>query len=272
VRSVGGRLLTVRIPVTASGYRARPAQLYLPPRVVADPHARVPLLELFHGTPGSPTDWLTRGHLLRTLDAFAAAHGGTAPITVLPDINGTRWADTACVRSPAGRVEHYLAVDVPDWVASRYPVTPQGRTWTVAGISEGGTCSAMLGLRYSSTFGVLGDFSGRARPSLKPSHDPATAIRVLFGGSRQAYNRHDPPWLLRHHRYPRLSGWFSYGDHERVVGAEEQWVATLARKAGMTVHSEQVPGGHTWATWSAVLPRFLTWMWARIHSPQPAAR
>ena len=43
---------------------------------------------LLHGTPGDPTDWTDGGLAPATADAWAAEHGGAAPVLVMPDING----------------------------------------------------------------------------------------------------------------------------------------------------------------------------------------
>lgn len=56
---------------------------------------------LLHGTPGTPQDWIDGGQAAATADAYAAAHGGRAPILVMPDINGSIDADTECVDSPS---------------------------------------------------------------------------------------------------------------------------------------------------------------------------
>src|SRR6478609_1181133 len=92
-----GQLITRVIPGRSSGFPARAALVYLPPVLRQAPQTRLPVLLLLHGTPGGPGDWVQGGGLARTMDAFAAVHGGRAPLVVMPDINGARGADTECV-------------------------------------------------------------------------------------------------------------------------------------------------------------------------------
>ena len=86
--------------------------MYLPPAWFAHPRPALPVLELLHGTPGSPNDW-TRGASIDVLvDRWAARHGGRAPIVIMPDVNGGFLADTECADGVAGNAETYLVVDV----------------------------------------------------------------------------------------------------------------------------------------------------------------
>jgi S-formylglutathione hydrolase FrmB len=257
-------LLRVAIPGSISGFAGRYADVYLPPAALRPHPPRLPLLELLHGTPGSPSDWTGKGGLEQTLNMLASRESGAAPITVIPDINGAEKGDSECVRAGTADVEEYLVSDVPDWIAAHYPVSPNHRRWSIAGISEGGTCALMLALRHSQDFPLFGDLSGLARPTVGETDDPALTISSLFRGSRAEYNRHDPLWLLRHGSFRGMSGWFFYGARERVVGAAVRQVARLSHSAGIDTRTVVLPGGHAWPTWSAALQRFLPWLWPRL--------
>jgi S-formylglutathione hydrolase FrmB len=259
----GGRVVTRSIPGGSSGFRARPAIIWLPPALATQPTWRPPVLELLHGTPGAPTNWVDLGAARTTLNAFAAAHGGRAPIVVMPDINGTARGDTECTRTPyGGNVEQYLAVDLPRWVETHYRVS--SARWAVAGVSEGGTCSAMLALRNRSRFAVFGDLSGLARPTVGHTDDSTTTIRILFRGSRSAYDRHDPLWLLDHSRYPTLSGWIEYGADDAAVRSASTRLAAAAHTAGIDVRETAAAGRHSWSVWRPALAAMLPWLWRRI--------
>lgn len=262
-RTSGGRLVTRTIPGGGSGFRARPAVIWLPPALRTQRAWRPPVLELLHGTPGAPTNWVELGGARATLDAFAAAHGGRAPIVVMPDINGSVRGDSECIRTPSGdRVEQYLTVDLPRWVRAHYRTS--GRRWAIAGVSEGGTCSAMLALRHPSQYAAFGDLSGLGRPTVGDVDDSATTMRILFGGSRAAYDRHDPFWLLAHHRYPTLSGWVEYGADDVAVRSASTRLAAAARTAGAGVHETVAAGRHSWSVWRPALGAMLPWLWWRV--------
>ena len=257
------RVHRVRIPGGPSRFAARPALVYLPPD--ARPGARLPVLELLHGLPGQPSDWVTRGDLQPTLDAFARAHGGRAPIVVLPDINGAQRVDTECVRTPAGAdVERYLTGVVPRWITAHLPATRDHRRWASAGLSEGGTCAITLALRHRREFAAFADLSGLARPTVSDRDDPRRTVRVLFGGSTTAYDRHDPLWLLSHRRYPGLSGWLACGALDRSVRLDQDALAGLARRARITITEDVLPGGHSWQVWRTELRRLLPWLWRLV--------
>ena len=262
--SMRGQLVTRTIPGSSSGFPARLAYVYLPPVLRRSPHSRLPVLMLLHGTPGGPGDWVQKGGLARTMDAFAAAHGGRAPLVVMPDINGGQAADTECVDGLAGNAETYLTRDVPDYLRAHLPVAPPGRRWAVAGLSEGATCSLMLGLRHSHLFSTGGFFSGLARPTVGRTDNPAATIAQLFGGSRSSYEHHDPLWLMRHGAYPSLAMWLECGTRDRRSGAVLAGVAAAARGAGISTVVRLTPGGHQWSVWSASLDQIMPWLWRRI--------
>lgn len=258
----GAVLKRVRIPAS-DGFVPRSAYLYLPPAAVRHPDRRLPVLELLHGTPGEPFDWVTRGLLVHTMDAFAAAHNGQAPIIVLPDLNGAERADSQCIRTATGLdTESYLTSDVVRWVRSRFPRTVGQEKWWVAGLSEGGVCSLMLALRHPHLYSAFGDFSGLVAP-LVDHLTPAASDRQLYRGSAQDKRQHEPLWLLAHHDYAGLRGWFECGTRDRHVLPQQDRVVAAARAAHLSVHVSFAPGSHRWTVWSAAFRSLLPWLWAR---------
>jgi S-formylglutathione hydrolase FrmB len=122
----------------------------------------------------------------------------------------------------------------------------------------------MLALRNPSRYGLFGDFSGLARPTVGPTDDPATTIRVLFHGSRAAFDQHDPLWLMRHHRYPTLAGWVAYGVGDAKAQADAARMLAAGRDATLPMHEDAAPGRHDWATWTAGFARMLPWLWSSL--------
>src|SRR6185295_17422183 len=93
-RSGHGAVVPLTIPGTASGFVAQPAQVYLPPAWSSPGQGPLPVVVMLQGTPGDPTDWVQQGRAQVTADAWAKAHGGVAPVLVMPDSNGTFTGDT----------------------------------------------------------------------------------------------------------------------------------------------------------------------------------
>lgn len=248
-----------QIPST-TGFRPRPALLYLPP-VLRD-HRREPLqvLELLHGTPGQPADWFIRGDLRATADAFAAQHHGVAPLIVLPDLNGAERADSECIRTATGvDVETYLTHDVISWVRTQYGSVVGGRLWWIAGLSEGGLCSAMLALRHPGLYAAFGDFSGLGRPIVE-HRTVAESNRQLYLNDPVAEREHDPQWLLTHKHYSDMRGFFECGATDRAVQKAQETLSVLAELAGLPVRVQQRPGRHSWTVWADSLRGLLQWL------------
>lgn len=258
-----GTVLSRVIPGGASGFTGRPAWIYLPPVLSLHPNTVLPVLELLHGTPGGPHDWLTEGHLAQAANAFAAQHGGAAPVIVMPDINGSKHADSECVTVAGADVEQYLTVQVPDYLRTHLPAERGQLRLTVAGLSEGGMCSAMLALRHPSEYPLFGDMSGLGRPTVGRTDDPALTVQDIFGGSAAAYDAHDPLWILARQKFPGLAGWFVCGQGDVHTCTAQKLLAPAARAAGVAVTTSVAAGKHDWQLWSTALPHFLAWMWGR---------
>ena len=159
-------------------------------------------------------------------------------------------------------VETYLVGTVRRYVLAHFPARVAAAQWAVGGLSEGGTCGTVLGLAHPSTYRTILDLSGLADPIYE--HDTiAQSLPVLFGGSRAEFDRHDPPWLLRHRDYRGVGAWFGCGTADSASRAAQDELAPLGRAAGLRVSVHTYPGGHAWSVWTAALREFLPWFWAR---------
>lgn len=268
-----GVVTTATIPGRTSEFAARPATVYVPPAWFARPREPFPVVMLLHGTPGTPQDWIDGGQAAATADAYAAAHGGRAPILVMPDINGSIDADTECVDSPLGRAETYLTVDVPAFVQEIFRTAAPGPGWAVAGLSEGGSCALMLALRHPTMFGTFGDYAGLAGPRAGDTNaDTTSAVAQLFGGSPAAFAAHEPVSMLAARRFPTLGGWFEVGDADTEPFAALPSLVPAARRAGITTCEVVVPGGgHTFDVFSRAFADSLPWIAGRIGAGPPVA-
>lgn len=238
-----GIVVGIDIPGSRSRFAARPAQLYLPPAWFTRPRPRLPVVVLLHGSPGAPTDWIDGGMAEQTLDSWAATHHGRTPIVVMPDVNGSLTGDTECVDSPAGNAETYLAHDLPNFVHSRFFTLTPGRSWAIAGLSEGGQCALTLALRHPDVYGAFGDFGGLAGPRIGNTNAIGDTVAVLFHGSWHAFELHEPTYLLTHGHYRHLlAGWFEVGARDTGPARAARELAALATRAGIPSHLVVVPG------------------------------
>ncbi|MFF2084849.1 alpha/beta hydrolase [Nocardia sp. NPDC058176] len=257
----GGKVLTVSVPPTASGFTARDAEIYLPPAYFADPRPLLPVLVLLAGQPGAPDDWFVGGQLAETMDEFARAHGGLAPVVVVADGTGTELADPLCLDSRLGKVATYLAVDVPAWTRSRLQVDPDPRAWAIGGLSYGGTCALQLATNHPEVYPTFLDLSGEDEPTLG---DRQRTVDAAFGGDNDAFVRVNPLDLLHSRTYPDSAGAFVVGADDETYRPQVERMYEAAKAAGMDVRLQVLPGGHSFAVWSAGLRDQLPWLATRL--------
>jgi len=247
-----GRIGTVRIPATVSGFAARPAEVYLPPAALVEHPPVLPVIEMFSGQPGSPIDIFESARFETYLNAYAAAHHGLAPIVVVPDQLSRPEHNPMCVDSPLGKSATYLTVDVPDWITSHLHVGSSRTSWAIGGYSQGGTCSIQFGAGDPSRFGAILDISGEVAPTIG-----SQTVQKGFGGSAAAYKAASPLTLLRTNApFSHTFGIFGVGDADSRYGPGLRTVAAAASRAGMLTQLIQSPhSGHDWNTVRYVLAR-----------------
>ena len=255
-----GLVEQVRIPAAVSGFSARSAQVYLPPAWFQSPRPALPVIELLHGTPGTPEDWTRAGRADVTADRWASAHGGVAPIIVMPDPNGAFTRDTECVDGRHGRAETYLTSDVPAWVIANLGASTDRQAWAIAGSSEGGFCALDLILHHRDRYATFLDFSGLDRPTY-----PGGAQR-LFLGSTAALEDHTPSWYFDHlPPGPGIAGWFEVGSADGPNYRAVVKMSRAAQTAGFETHVVVVPrASHTWHLWVRALSDAFPWTASRL--------
>jgi enterochelin esterase-like enzyme len=256
-----GVVTEVPIPSPVSGFRTtRDAVIYLPPSYMTAHRPLLPVLILFHSTPGRPRDWINAGELAVRVDGFAAARGGLAPVVVIPDTTGAWTANPMCVDSALGNSETYLTRDVPAWIRSHLQVNADPRLWAVGGYSSGGTCALQLALRHPDLFPTFIDIAGQVEPTLKNRRD---TIDRAFGGDSAKFMRLTPLDMLARRKYPETAGRLYDGAHDPGSIAEQQTILAACRRNGIDVQLTVVPGSHTWYSWGRAFDLALPWLAAR---------
>jgi len=258
--------------LTVAGQRSgitRAVYVYLPPQYFQPAYRahRFPVIELIHGQPGVPQDWITVVGVTRAFDRLLADKLAQPAVLVMPDANGGDRISLQCLNQVGGPQDlTYLAVDLPAQVARTLRVARPGPAWAVAGYSEGGFCAANMALRYPRRYGFAGVLSGYFAPldnQLAGSGRPVSP----FGGDDRLREENTPldelPNLPAATVIPRF--WLAAGaaDGQDVLSAERFWQELRPRQpdAPLTL----TPGsGHTMTTWRAQIPSMLTWMTPRL--------
>jgi poly(3-hydroxybutyrate) depolymerase len=255
-----GAVVTVDLPARHSGFAHRDSLVYLPPAWFRSPRPKLPVIMMLTGTPSLVSDWTRAAHADQIADEYAAAHHGWAPILVFPDPNGSNLGDTECVDSPQGHAETYLSEDVPADIVALFDSAPP--QWAVAGLSEGGMCAALLTARRPEVFSAFADFSGEPGPVI--GHNRSATMRLLFGGSKEAWRDHDPLTLLERRRFDGHAAWFEVGADDRGPLAAAKRLDAAATRAGMTTHLVIRSGKHNFTFWGDAFRHSLPWLASRL--------
>jgi enterochelin esterase-like enzyme len=253
--SVQGRLSNI----TRSVYVYLPPQYFAP----ADRAYRFPVIELMHGFPGQPQDWITVLDVTTTLQNLISAGLAKPAVLVMPDANGGRGISLQCLNQVNGPQDAtFLAQDLPSYISRVLRVQPPGRAWGIAGYSEGGYCAANLGLRYATTYGYAAVLSGYFKPSDNQLNHPSRLVQP-FAGNRRLERLNTPADLLQSlpAGTPIPHFWLGVGSAARndLTRAEIFEQLVLLRQPAVTL--KLVPGGgHTMFTWRMLLAPMLRWM------------
>jgi enterochelin esterase-like enzyme len=243
----------------------RNVYVYLPPQYFQPAYRsyHFPAIELLHGFPGTPQDWITVVGVTSTLQQLISSGRAKPVVLVMPDANGGRGISLQCLNQFHGPQDAtYLGEDLPQYISQKLRVQPPGPAWGIAGYSEGGFCAANLGLKYGSRFGYAGVLSGYFVPFDNQLGRPPRLVNP-FGGNAKLRRENTPDDLILDlpagARIPRF--WLGVGaaDHADDKNARvfEQLVQT--RQPGVQLTA--VPGGgHSMFTWRALMPPLLEWM------------
>jgi S-formylglutathione hydrolase FrmB len=256
-----GAVTQLAVPAPRSGFAARPAWVYFPPAYLSSNRPLLPVLLLVGGQPGTPRDWLDGGQVAQRMDAWAGAHGGLAPVVVMPDALGAQTADPMCMDSALGNADTYLSRDVVTWAVDTLQVDPDHSHWAVGGWSYGGTCALQLATAHPDLFPTFYDASGQQKPTLGGD---ARTVAAAFGGHQAAFDAVDPLHELAARRYPGSAGFLVVGRSDPTYRAQAQVVAAAARAAGMTITCTERPGGHSWAVSGPGMTDALPWLATRM--------
>lgn len=284
-----GMVVSVTVPEDVSGFRHRDELVYLPPAwFTSSPPPALPAIVMAGGEFGTPRDWPVSGDARSTADAFAAAHGGNAPILVFADTSGEFVNDTECVNGPRGKAADHLTKALVPYVISHFGASKEAAHWGFAGWSAGGTCALTTTLMHPELFSTFLDIDGQIGPNAGSKNQ---TVARLFGNDATAYQAFDPQTVMaRHGPYNSVAAWFSVPgsgsptyrpaavtdtrvppvepdslDNERDEAA--QHLCSMA--AGYGIECAVVPSGgdHSFTTAARVFADALPWLAGRLGTP-----
>jgi len=258
-----GRIGWASLPGRLSGYDRR-GLVYLPPQYGRARYARVrfPVVELFHGTPGSPLAWDTVLRISQVANSLLARHLIGPMVLVMPAINGPGHEYQDCVNGPALSDDTYLTKDVRADVLAHYRVSSDPYEWGVAGYSSGGYCAANLALRHPGSFGAAAVIEGYFRAADGPA---ATALNR----SQPLEVANSPLYLaerLTPDSGPVPAFWIAAGTHD-TSDYKPATVFAAAMDRIQQVPFVKLNAADTANAWAAALPAALIWLWQQLAPP-----
>jgi S-formylglutathione hydrolase FrmB len=283
-------IVKVTTPADDSGFQHRTEFVSLPPAWYAStPPPRLPVVMMIGGEFGQPADWLYAGNAQQTVNDFAAAHGGSAPVLVFPDYSGAFSNDTECVNGSRGNAADHLTKEVVPYMISNFGVDADPADWGVVGWSSGGTCALTLAVTHPELFGAFVDIDGQLGPNAGTKQQ---TIARLFGGDTDAWAAYDPRTVMSNHGlYKDMSAWFSVSvDTPTVYRPPADADTTVLGEAGQGPSSEDHaaiadescqlasshgiecavvpnPGEHDFSSAAAAFAQALPWLAGKLRTP-----
>ena len=257
---------TLHLDVTGRlSHITRSVYVYLPPEYFEAKYKsyRFPVIELLHGEPGEPQDWINVVGIQVTLNNLIQQGQATPAVLVMPDANGGDRISLQCLNQAHGPQDlTYLAEDVPDVISHLLRVQNPGAGWGVAGFSEGGFCAANMALRFRYRYGFAASMSGYFSPYLNKLINPSRMVSP-FGGSRLLRIQNTPIDEVRAlapgARLPQF--WLGAGEGDQADMTNAEFFAQELQLHEATVPLDLTPGGgHTMGTWHAEVPPMIAWM------------
>jgi S-formylglutathione hydrolase FrmB len=292
-RPTHGVVVPVLIGADASGFAHRREFVYLPPAWFAsNPPPRLPTVMMIGSALNTPADWLRAGNAVVTIDDFASAHGGNAPVLVFVDATGAFNNDTECVNGSRGNAAAHLTKDVVPYLISNFGVSADRANWGIAGWSMGGTCAVEMTVRHPEMFSAFVDIAGDLSPNTGTKEQ---TINQLFGGNADAWAAFDPITVItKHGHYKSLSAWFDIpgapdshrqtatpahngdaatGGHDPIGNPEGQDVAAdslceIGRANGIRCAVVAQPGKHDWVFAGQAFAAALPWLAGCLGTPE----
>ncbi len=248
-----GQYVWVTVNGAVSGLTGR-VLLWLPRSytLVGSSTQHYPVIEVFHGVPGNPQNYvdLRLGHLIA---AEATALHVKETILVLPDYT-PHGLDTECVNGGPGTpaMEDWLTRDIPAWVQHNLRVDPQPAAWSTMGFSSGGWCAAMATMLHPDVYGFAIALGAYFQPIFDPPYRP-------FAPGSAAWDRYNLVRLAST-MPPPVSLWVETAPQDSLSYPTSSRLLAAARPP-LSVTAHVLPhGGHLMSIWLGLMPESLRWL------------
>ena len=224
-------------------------------------HVEFPVIQLFSGSPGSPSAWFHALNGPSILQAEIDSGASRPAILVSATINVNPPHNPDCSNIPHGpQVATWLTQDVRNLLMTSFRTATDRTGWGLMGFSEGGLCASKLALQYPHQYTAGVSMSGDDHPDgdlLKPG--------------TLTYNLNSPLWLLQNKPPPPVALLLTGTLQDGSTAAEADAMGAAA-KAPTTVERLIAPrGGHNVGVWKMVEPAAFDWLSKHFGGAQNSA-
>lgn len=216
-------------------------------------HHRFPVIEAFHGAPGTPRQlWYNMS--LGKLVAQATHEGRIAPSIIVMPYYTPRALDTECVDGGAGQpqVEQWLTRDVTSWVDHHLRVADDRGSWATFGLSAGAWCANMLAMLHPDQFSAGISLGGYYQPQFEPGYTP-------FAPGSPQWHHYDLLGLAREHP-PKVALWVQTSAADPLSYSTTRQFLAVARPPTSVTADVLRNAGHRLSVWVALIPQTLQWL------------
>ena len=215
-----------------------------------------PVVEAFHGFPGSPSGWTSKMQAQQTFDAAASAGSMDEVLVVAPTVTMPANVDSECVNGPPGtpQIETWIAQDVPQFIREHFRVTTGRDAWVAMGYSMGAYCATVIGIHHHDTFGAIVALGGNVRP------DFSTGAPWPAGSPLAA--RYDLVAQLRRQR-PAVAMYLQVGKQSPFWPEVKEFLDAVRAPTSVT-STILLDSGHRWDVWQNELPKVARWLGSSI--------
>ena len=217
---------------------------------------------LNHGWTDRPEYLLDDLHVDRVYNEMLGEGRVRPAIIVMPDVRFANFYREHSDRYPFPNYLTLVAEEVAGTASKQYNIPFERQRWSIGGFSFGGYLSLDVGRRFAGRFSAVSVVSGFSDDqwSYWPAQPPPPGRMDSKGRGKNS--------IVIPGAVPRL--FLACGTDDRLYPS----MLALHQKLGALpiAHTWWTgPGGHTWKTWSAVLPRMLEFTLGKGQQPNRIA-
>jgi len=214
---------------------------------------RFPVIEAFHGVPGS-TRQLWYNMSLGKIVAAQTAAGKLAPSVIVMPSYAPHQLDTECVDGATGQpqMEKWITRDVTNWAEHHLRVLDNRSSWATFGLSAGAWCASMVAMLHPDIYSAAISLGGYYQPTFEAPYIPFKPNSPQW--------RHYDLLAVAHNHPPKIALWLQTSKADTVSYGTTQRLLADA-KPPLSVTADVLPNaGHRVSVWVALIPQTLQWL------------